>query len=191
MAPKGGAGASGVFSWLACICVLALGFALICSLLPANRHTQKYLRLYLAPDTDPDPAARGKRRHETETCMRERLGKIFGVEFKKVRPTWLRNPTTNRCLELDMYSEELALAFEYDGAQHTHFTPHYHGSREHYEYRVLVDQLKSRLCVEHDVTLIRIPYTIRPGNLISFLEGRAAADPDSRLATLLHSRLRL
>jgi hypothetical protein len=121
--------------------------------------------------------------------MRERLGKIFGVEFKKVRPTWLRNPSTKRCLELDMYNEDLALAFEYDGAQHTHYTPHFHGSREHYEYRVLVDRLKDTLCKEHVVTLIRIPYTIRPGNIISFLQGRA--EFDTRLRELLNSRLTL
>lgn len=57
-----------------------------------------------------------------------------------------------------MYNETHRLAFEYDGAQHTVFTPHYHVNEDHFAYRQLLDRLKSELCRERGVTLIRIPW---------------------------------
>lgn len=58
-----------------------------------------------------------------------------------------------------MYSEAHRLAFEYDGAQHDVYTPHYHVNPHHFEYRRLLDRLKTELCREHGVTLIRIPWS--------------------------------
>jgi hypothetical protein len=82
-----------------------------------------------------------------------------------------------------MYNADLGLAFEYDGAQHTQFTPHYHGTKEYFQYRMLLDRLKDDLCKERGVTLIRIPYTVRPGNLLSYLQG--CANSNKRLMELL------
>ena len=66
---------------------------------------------------------------------------------------------TRRRLELDMYSEKQRLAFEYDGAQHDVYTPHFHLNEHHFAYRRLLDRLKDELCRSHGVTLIRIPWT--------------------------------
>ena len=44
-----------------------------------------------------------------------------------------------------MFNEEHKLAFEYDGAQHQHYTPHFHQNEDHFRYRQLLDKLKSEL----------------------------------------------
>ena len=119
------------------------------------------------------PPARNER-HRTEALCRRLLEAMLGVELPKCRPKWLMNPTTKRCLELDMYSEKRRLAFEYDGAQHHVYTPHYHNNEAHFEYRRLLDRLKGELCREHKVTLIRIPWTgvmaSDPAHTARFLE---------------------
>lgn len=84
---------------------------------------------------------------------------MLGFPLPKTRPKWLVNPTTRRCLELDMYSAEHKLAFEYDGAQHDVYTPHFHASPHHFEYRRLLDRLKTELCREAGVLLVRIPWS--------------------------------
>jgi hypothetical protein len=119
----------------------------------------------------------------TEDQCRRMIESIFNNTFTKVRPPWLRNPVTNRCLELDMYNEDLKLAFEYDGAQHKHFTPHFHGCRDHFEYRKLLDTLKTQLCEDAGVLLVRIPYYIKSDDLLSYLIGVSANN--NRLATLM------
>jgi very-short-patch-repair endonuclease len=105
------------------------------------------------------PSAGPTERHRTEALCRRLLEAMLRDELPKCRPKWLVNPTTKRCLELDMYCEARRLAFEYDGAQHDVYTPHYHANEAHFEYRCLLDKLKSELCREHGVTLIRIPWT--------------------------------
>lgn len=57
-----------------------------------------------------------------------------------------------------MYNAEHRIAFEYDGAQHDTFTPHYHGTQSQFQYRQLVDKLKGELCRDAGVRLVRIPW---------------------------------
>lgn len=104
-------------------------------------------------------AASPEQRHRTEAVCRAMLETMLGFPLPKVRPKWLVNPTTRRCLELDMYSAEHKLAFEYDGAQHDVYTPHFHANPHHFEYRQLLDRLKTELCREAGVLLIRIPWS--------------------------------
>ena len=61
---------------------------------------------------------RGRKISKGEQKCKETLEKIYGKEFLCVRPDFLRNPETNRKLELDCYNEELKLAVEYNGIQH-------------------------------------------------------------------------
>jgi hypothetical protein len=83
---------------------------------------------------------------------------MFGVAFKKCRPGWLRNTTGHR-LELDGYSEELRIAFEYHGEQH------YDPARtigkgdksKRFAGQIERDALKARLCQEAGVRLIVVP----------------------------------
>lgn len=115
------------------------------------------LRTFMNNTANIEPStSMAPKRHKTETLCRAMLERMLGFPLPKVRPPFLRNPTTNRCLELDMYNAEHSLAFEFDGAQHTTFTPHYHTNEHHFQYRQLLDQLKTDLCKEHGVRLIRI-----------------------------------
>lgn len=97
-------------------------------------------------------------RHRTESLCRTLLEQMMGIKLPKVRPKWLLNPTTRRSLELDMYCEDLKLAFEFDGSQHDTYAPHYHKNEDHFRYRQLLDRLKTQLCEEAGVLLIRIPW---------------------------------
>lgn len=93
-----------------------------------------------------------------ERC-RAILERLFGRPFPKVRPEWLTNPATGHRLELDCYCEELGLAVEYDGIQHSVFVPHFHGTEDKFDAQVQRDRHKERLCQEHRVSLVRVPYT--------------------------------
>ena len=87
---------------------------------------------------------------KSEELVRVVMEQIFGVEFKRVRPSWLKNDR-NVPMELDGYSQDLKIAFEYQG-------------RQHYETMAfLVDQdlkriqqndkLKAKICKERGVSL--------------------------------------
>ena len=99
-------------------------------------------------------------------------------EFKKVRPDWLKNLWTYQNLELDGYNPDVlthlgkGLAFEYDGAQHSRFTPLFHSCAEDFEYQVMKDSLKDEMCRDEGVLLIRIPHYIPYWELKPFIIGR-------------------
>lgn len=117
---------------------------------------QRTLNLFAYNSTTLPPPQR--MHHHTEGLCRQLLEAMLGFPLPRGRPRWLVNPTTRRPLELDMYNEEHRLAFEYDGAQHDVYTPHFHGSPERFQYRKLIDQLKDQLCADAGVRLIRIPW---------------------------------
>ena len=104
------------------------------------------------------PGSKGDR-YRTEALCRSLLESMLGMPLPKVRPKWLVNPSTKRSLELDMYNAEHHIAFEYDGAQHDVYTPHFHNNPDHFKYRQLLDKLKDELCRDAKVTLIRIPWS--------------------------------
>lgn len=109
----------------------------------------------------PPPADKGQYRSLGERYCIDFLHLLFpGKEFKTVRPTWLRNPKTKKCLELDGYCEELSLAIEYNGIQHyvwPNFTPMTRDEFFEQRYR---DQVKVDVCTERHICLLRIPYTV-------------------------------
>lgn len=78
---------------------------------------------------------------------------IFERNFQKAYPKWLKS-IKNRQMELDGYNEELQVAFEYNGIHHY---------KKGYKTlnRTLNDQLKKKLCNDHKILLIVIPYTIK------------------------------
>ena len=87
---------------------------------------------------------------KSEELVRVVMEQIFGHEFKRVRPSWLKNDL-NVPMELDGYSQDLKIAFEYQG-------------RQHYETMFfLVDQdlkriqkndkLKAKICKDRGVSL--------------------------------------
>lgn len=100
-----------------------------------------------------------------ENRIRKILTNYFQKEFKSVRPSFLRNPLTNRNLEIDMFCEQLKLGCEFHGCQHIKFIPYFHKTEQKFKDQLLRDQLKARLCKEHGIKLIIIyHYEIENGD---------------------------
>ena len=99
-----------------------------------------------------------KGRSKGERICREIFQEIYGLPFPSTYPDFLRNPQTNRLLELDGYNEQLKIAFEYNGRQHykkvRRFHPH--GNTD-LLYQFQKDDFKIRKCDENGVYLIIIP----------------------------------
>lgn len=89
-----------------------------------------------------------------ETIFRFLVEEVTGKTFEKIRPDWLQNPHSGKNMELDMYCEELNLAFEYNGIHHY--------KAIFGEERLALVQFKDQLCVElckkQGVTLHTIKY---------------------------------
>lgn len=106
-----------------------------------------------------------------EALSREVLEHLLSTEFDKVRPTWLTDNEGTR-LELDGYSQELQLAFEYQGQQHYEFVPLFHKDEEEFRTQSLRDKVKREVCQSKQIKLIEIPYTIETHNLEAYLRQR-------------------
>lgn len=78
---------------------------------------------------------------------------MFETQFPKRRPEWLRL-SPRSLLELDGYSEELAVAFEYQGTQHYEALPFL----SNYDVEAIQrrDAEKRRRCWDRHVSLIQI-----------------------------------
>lgn len=104
--------------------------------------------------------------NKSENYCRKIFESIFEKPFHTVRPDWLKNPETDRNLELDGYCETIkssigvGVAFEYDGIQHSQYSPHFHSSREMFLSQVYRDRVKEKICKERGVVLIRIPHHV-------------------------------
>ena len=81
-------------------------------------------------------------------------------KFVSVRPNWLKNPVTNRNLELDLFNENLNLAFEIQGIQHYKFSTYFYKTYSDFKYQQLKDEYKKLLCKNNDITLVEIPYWV-------------------------------
>ena len=81
-------------------------------------------------------------------------------EFVKIRPKWLKNPKTNRNLELDMWNETRRIALEYQGSQHYYYPNSFHPDPGCFNDQVERDSVKSKLCKKNKVTLLIVPYNI-------------------------------
>lgn len=119
----------------------------------------------------PKPHTGGTKYKNEERC-RKILEKLYpGHKFPSVRPNWLKNPATKRNLELDMYCHELRIAGEYDGKQHFQKTK-FHKSKKDVIYQFRKDEWKAKRCQELGITLIRVPYWVRPEELENFIKER-------------------
>lgn len=71
-------------------------------------------------------------------------------------------------MELDGYCKELNLAFEYHGIQHYKEIDFFH-RKTLLDRRRKDDETKRLLCKQNCVTLIEIPYTVKPEELQEFI----------------------
>jgi hypothetical protein len=95
-----------------------------------------------------------------EAECRRILEDIFHLPFPKVRPAWLKNKKTNRCLEIDCYCSQLRLGLEFNGRQHSEYTPRFHKSEADFLYQKEKDEMKASLCKHQGVTLITVPHSV-------------------------------
>ena len=98
----------------------------------------------------------GGREISYEKRIKGLIEKKYQRQFFKVRPAWLTNPETKRCLELDIYCKDLKLAFEIQDRSHFEFIPFYHKTEDAFQKQQQRDELKRKLCQQHGVTLISI-----------------------------------
>jgi hypothetical protein len=85
--------------------------------------------------------------------------KFFGASFIKIRPDYLISDKGKR-LELDGFNEELKIAFEYQGIQHYEIDGFFNKNKKQLDKIIQVDRYKKRMCQNHGVKLIIIPYFI-------------------------------
>jgi hypothetical protein len=95
-------------------------------------------------------------RFKSEHIIRLYLEIAFKQKFVKCKPNWLKMPDTGYNLELDGYCEELKLAYEYQGEQHTTPTAFYKDRLDKFQRRIELDKRKKQLCKQHGITLIEI-----------------------------------
>jgi len=117
-----------------------------------------------------------KRVNKHEERCREIFQDIFGVKFKSCRPEWLENPVTHKNLELDGFNATIktpigrGLAFEYDGAQHSKFTPRFQRNPDEFVYQCKKDSWKDLRCKQEGILLIRIPSFVAFQDLERFIK---------------------
>lgn len=107
-----------------------------------------------------------------ERVCRQYFEQIFNKPFPNIRPDWLINLKTSQRLELDGYSEELKIAFEYHGQHHYKLNSLFHKKKEDLALRKDLDKLKEKLVKEQGIKLIEIPQIpnyLKLENLMSYL----------------------
>lgn len=70
-------------------------------------------------------------------------------------PDWLVSPNGTR-LELDIFIDDLRIAAEIQGEQHSKYIPFFHGNRENFKKQVLYDEHKAYLCRVNNIKLYDI-----------------------------------
>ena len=155
-------------------CILFLFIFGLYKLFKGDKGTWTKKKYYeLLPYSKPNPVvpktSNKKMSKGEEECKRV-LEKIFKKPFDNTRPDFLSNPVTGgKNLELDCYNEELKLAVEYNGIQHYKYSPYFHKNKDQLETQKYRDEMKRRLCMENDVTLIEVPYNVKYENIEDYL----------------------
>ena len=97
----------------------------------------------------------GELKNISEASTREAMENIFGINFPSSYPSWLKNPKTNRGLQLDGYNSQYNIAFEFQGLQHYESVPAW-GGNDGLAIRRHRDKIKNNICLINDVILIKI-----------------------------------
>lgn len=106
--------------------------------------------------------------NKTEERVRAILEDYFDDYFPTARPNFLRNPKTNRNLELDGYNARLNLAFEYQGKQHRVFPNYFHKTEKEFKDQKSRDKYKRIRLYDLGIKLLEVDDTI--GNSQTRLE---------------------
>jgi hypothetical protein len=110
-------------------------------------------------------------KYTTEDYIRQLVFEITNHNFYKTRSLpWLIDDITGNNLELDLYSEELKIAFEYQGEQHYKLSFHNDLDLFKLENIKRKDGLKIKLCKENNIKLVVIPYTITHTEMYEYIK---------------------
>ncbi len=90
-----------------------------------------------------------------EHKIRDLLEYLLETKFYKTKPMWNINPKTNKPLELDGYSEDTKIAFEFQGEHHYNESA-FNGTKEKLEYIKYKDNIKKENCLKQGVKLLII-----------------------------------
>jgi hypothetical protein len=112
---------------------------------------------------------------KSENKVRSVLEDLFNVDFKSIRPEFLRPPKEigKTLLELDGYNESLKLAFEHQGMQHYNNIPFFHRGGCSLEQLQKRDAYKVKRCKELGIILIVVPalnVLLKEKDLLSFIK---------------------
>lgn len=97
------------------------------------------------------------------------LERLFGREFNKTRPDFLKNDVTGRNLELDLYNPELKLCVEVNGKQHYQYIPYFHTSKDAFYNQRYRDEMKKTKCRENGINYLEIPYNVKLDDLEDYI----------------------
>jgi hypothetical protein len=92
-----------------------------------------------------------------EEQIRFCFSQLFGQEFPKKNPPWLRQKN-GEPLHFDGFNQDLMLAFEHDGEQHFKHIEYFHPTLEDFQAAQKRDEIKNMLCAENNVELVRIRF---------------------------------
>lgn len=110
-----------------------------------------------------------KRAGLREQCVRELFSHLFAAPFERRRDLpWLVNDRGNR-MELDGYNPLLSLAFEHNGQQHYELDGYFQTRSDQLTSRRAADSDKARLCREHGVALVIVPFYVPLDGLQSYV----------------------
>ena len=118
----------------------------------------------------------------SERICRALVERMTGILFPKAKPSWLKNERGQQ-MELDGYAPSLGLAFEYQGIQHYEPISFFQSRPEKFKRQQEDDEHRRRLCLQHDVTLLEIPY-YRRVHTIDEMQRLAKAKGGACLSTI-------
>jgi|APGre2960657423_1045063.scaffolds.fasta_scaffold189434_1 hypothetical protein len=104
-----------------------------------------------------------------ELLTKNHLETIFQKPFFKIRPEFLKNESSGRNLEIDLFNKDIGLAVEIQGIQHYKFTPRFHLTPHQFSEQQQRDQKKALKCRQYGIKLIEVPYNIKERDLYQFL----------------------
>ena len=93
----------------------------------------------------------------------EELEFDFEVEFR------ISECRDKRPLPFDFAIYDLDLLLEYDGEQH-HKVTRFKNAEERFNKQILHDNIKNNFCIENGISLLRIPYNIKPEIIYEILK---------------------
>ena len=118
-----------------------------------------------------------KKKWKREELCRNIFESIYKVEFRSCRPNFLKNPKTNRNLELDGYNSDLQIAFEHNGHQHYEYPNVFHRTEEDFIYQLEKDEHKRKVCERLKIHLIIIKFDIPEDEMKSYIISQISKNP--------------